>query len=203
MRITHRGLTLIETVISVCIMVVMIVMALGTFISVVKIRRTADLRLQGTGLANQLMAEIVQNSYRDPAGGTGLGPDAGETTRANYDDVDDYNNYLETTLAYKDGTAISGLSGWTRQVTVAWADPTSLAIAGSETNLKLITVTVTDPQGVKTVITSLRSATGAFDQSPGHSVTAVRWVGVELQSGTDSKAKLASGTSVSAIAAGP
>ena len=55
--------------------------------------------------------------------------------------------------------------------------------APSESGLKLITVTVTDPDDMATQICALRSRDSSFEQSPAVDMTAVTWLGAELQLG--------------------
>lgn len=200
----RTGLTLVETVLSVVIMTTMIVMALGTFGTLVKSGKTNNSRLLATALAQQLAAEIVQNPYSDPTVPNVFGLETGEAngTRANFDDVDDYNAWTESPPQLKDGTTIAGLTGWTRQVAVEWLDGDTLATSTTDKGLKKITVTVTDPQNVKTSVVTLRSSAGTYDQKPAQTTSALRWVGVELQIGSDSANKMVSGTHVLCIVPG-
>ena len=73
--------------------------------------------------------------------GSALGAESGET-RANYDDVDDYNGWTASPPELSDGTALS-LGGYTRSakiIHVVFDDPTTES--GSYTGMKRITVTV-------------------------------------------------------------
>lgn len=103
---------------------------------------------QGQLLAQGLMAEILQQAYKDPVyGNLTLGPDALELTRASYNDVDDYNGLTDTPPTNRDGTKVtagSDLNLWSRTVTVEWVSPSALtgAASASDTHCKRITVTV-------------------------------------------------------------
>ncbi len=67
---------------------------------------------------------------------------------------------------------------------VDWVTVKTVATTSqSETGLKLITVIVTDPDGVATQIRALRSRNSSFEQSPAVDLTAVTWLGAELQLG--------------------
>ena len=68
-----------------------------------------------------------------------LGPDAGEDTRAQFDDFDDYNNYVEYTQG--DTTLLSADFKITSQV--YYVNPPSMSNAGTKTYFKRIDVEVT------------------------------------------------------------
>ncbi len=203
-----RGMTLIEAAISVVIVAVLISMMVGTFGSLAKGRQSNMARNTATALATQLLSEITQNFYLDPAGFGVFGPESGEagSSRALFDDVDDYHNWTASPPQMKDGTAISGLTNWTRTVTVEHVDPDTLAPCGAaDRGVKRITVTVTDPRGIPTTVTALRAKAGACDRRSATQTTCVGWIGVELQIGGDSSTKAYSGTSVLSVvdAGGP
>jgi hypothetical protein len=196
----RRGLTLVEAVISVAVTSVLILMSLSSMGSIAKGRQVANLGYQGTLLAEQLMTEICQNAYKDPAGGTTFGPESGETTnpasRNLFDDVDDYNNWTESPPQNKDGTTIPNFTGWTRTVAVAFINPSTMAVSGTDTGVKRVTVTVTDPRGAVTTLVGLRSSNGQYDVHPAVATTCVRWVGVQLQVGSDARYGINSGAGV-------
>lgn len=102
-------------------------------------------RTRANNLARALLTEITQQAYVDPGNSPVFGPESGQT-RATYDDVDDYNGYTESPPTIQSGTkvAIPQQGTWRRNVTVVWADPTTLAPASpqAETGVKLISVTV-------------------------------------------------------------
>jgi hypothetical protein len=76
-----------------------------------------------------------------------LGPEAGEATggtRANFDDVDDYNGWSASPPVNKEGTPHANASEFMTSVTVDYVDPDDLTHAvGSEMGVKRIGVTVT------------------------------------------------------------
>ena len=196
----RRGLTLVEAVLSVAVASVLILMSLSSMGSIAKGRRVANLGYQGTMLAEQLMTEICQNAYKDPGGGTTFGPESGETTtpatRNLFEDVDDYNNWTETPPKTKDGTTIPNFTGWTRTVAVAYINPSTMAVSGTDTGVKRVTVTVTDSRGAVTTLVGLRSSSGQYDVHPAVTTTCVRWVGVQLQVGPDARYGITSGAGV-------
>jgi len=44
-------------------------------------------------LGRELMEEILSKPFDDPEGGGGMGPDGGESSRALFDNIDDYHGY--------------------------------------------------------------------------------------------------------------
>ena len=79
---------------------------------------------------------------------------------------------------------------------VEYVDPATMVAGGStDTGLKRITVTVTDPGGRTASVWALRGSAGTYDQPPPtSSTTYVAWVGLTLQIGSDASGKIVSGT---------
>jgi PKD repeat protein len=113
-------------------------------------------------LAQQLMAEIQMQAYADPDyGEDDFGLAAGKVTgnRSLWDDVDDYDGWSASPPQYKDGTALSGLVGWERSVTVDWVGPLDLSqVVGSNQGAKRIIVTVTRDDAVVARLTAIRTS---------------------------------------------
>ncbi len=135
----HQGFTLIELL----IFIVVVSAGLAGILSVMNtsVKSSADpmVRKQTVAIAESLLEEILQKSYtNDPVDG-----DTG-TTRAQFDDVDQYAGYT-TTAGITDplGAAIPSLSAYNIAPAVA-VTTTTLDGVG----VKVITVSVTGPQGV-------------------------------------------------------
>jgi MSHA pilin protein MshD len=116
--------------------------------SSVKSQYKAAERATGQWLADGMMADISQLPYQDPTlTTTACGIETGEssTSKANYDDVDDFNGWTESPPQDKTGTALSSYTGWRRSVAVVWVSPTALTAttaSSTETGCKRITITV-------------------------------------------------------------
>lgn len=100
-------------------------------------------------LAHALVGEMLELSYMQPGlTSSAIGRESGEsaTSRANYNDVDDFNGWTDAPPQNKDGSVMPNLTGWQRQVVVEWVSPTTLTQpspgASSETGMKRLTVTV-------------------------------------------------------------
>jgi hypothetical protein len=193
-------LTFVEAVLSVAITSVLILMSLSSMGSIAKGRMVATVNYQGTMLAEQLMTEICQNAYIDPNNGTALAPAANErstpASRNLFVGVGNYNGWTESPPQYKNGTTIPNFTGWTRSVAVAYINPSTMAVSGTDLGVMRITVSVTDPRGSVTTLVGLRTTGGQYDTKPGTATTCVRWVGVQLQVGSDSRYTLTSGAGV-------
>jgi Tfp pilus assembly protein PilV len=154
--------SLVEVCISLVVISVMLTAALRT-VAAARIGQAHDIdRARGAFLAETLMTEIVAQPYADPAaGGVALGPDSAEGLTGNrslFNDVDDYAGWSDSPPQYKDGSAMTGYSGWSRQVAVVWvtaADFTQTAIVDS--GVKRITVTVKHGTARVAQLVSLRS----------------------------------------------
>jgi MSHA pilin protein MshD len=112
----NQGLTYIELVIG----IIIIGIALA---GVIKAMNAALLgvsdpaqRVQAISIANSYMEEILAKSYLDPTSGTAC-PSA-PSSRNLYDNVCDYNGLHDVGAHDQDGNSISGLEGYTIDVTV-------------------------------------------------------------------------------------
>lgn len=133
-------------------------------------------------------------------GGTNyIGTETGEgtSTRADFDDVDDYDGWTASPPVERDGTAVAGYDGWTRNVTVEYINPLAPggAAVNSDAGAKRITVTVTDPRGATSSITSVRTNAGTYEQEVMSTRTYCSWVGLDLQIG-EANAALSLGASL-------
>jgi hypothetical protein len=150
-------------------------------------------RAQGTALARMLMSEILQTSYKEPVDTPSFGRESGESgsSRQNWDDVDDYDNFSESNLTRKDGTPVNNATGWSWKVNVFYVDPANpSATVNSDQGLKQIVVKVNDPQGRQTKLEALRSSFGTYDLPSTTSKTYVSHVGISLQTGPDPRARV-------------
>lgn len=158
----RRGYTLIEVAISTIIVSVTLVAALqAVAASRVNQRNTGD-RARAVQLAQTLLAEITRQSYIEPTDTPVFGRESGElnTSRAAYDDVDDYHNWSATPPQYKDGTTVPDGSGWTQEVSVQylWSTdfvpppPGSVPVGTLDSTLDALGVTLLAQGGVDTGI---------------------------------------------------
>ena len=155
-----RGFSLIEAVFSVVIVAVMFAAVMTTVAAARVVRYKTDGRSRGSTLAHDLMAEILQAAYEEPAGPAALGRDAAEgiDDRADFDDVDDYDGWTATPPELKGGTPLSLPAGWSRAVEVRWVVANNLTLtSGTETNAKRIIVTVKHNNVTMAQVTAIRT----------------------------------------------
>jgi MSHA pilin protein MshD len=137
--------TLVEIVVSTMIVGVLMVAVLNTLGGATSSSESAGNRAVALGLADDLMAEILKAKYVDPGTSPVFGPETGEsgTSRAAFNDVDDYNGWSEQPPAACDGTVVTDRSDWKRRVTVERvkaSDPTQTST--TETGVKRIRVDI-------------------------------------------------------------
>lgn len=136
---------------------------------------------RASGLARELISEILQANYADP-NGTSTGE-----TRATFDDVSDYNGLAESPPVQRSGTALSGFTGWRRAATVRLVSPTALTTtSATDEGLKEIVVTVTSNTGRTYSFTALKCRNDSTERRPANSGSHVTSVDVTLDVGTGS-----------------
>lgn len=122
------GFTLVEATVSTLIVAGLLAAALTAVTQTARSREILGERARGYLLAQEMMEEIFDKAYADPDGGTGLGPDSGETgtDRGRYDDIDDYHNLSNQPPRRLDGTAYEDLPSWRRTVRVEYVLATDM-----------------------------------------------------------------------------
>lgn len=153
-HIRHGAFSLAETLISVILVGGLMVVALNTAGASLTTRKNMSSRGVAQLLAQELMTEIVQQTYLEPTDPPIFGREAGElaTSRDLYDDVDDYDAWTASPPQNKDGTVIAGMTGWQRTVEVVWVRTNNLRLesaSGEDSGVKRITVSVFDNNDVQ------------------------------------------------------
>lgn len=145
----RRGLTVIECLIAVTILAGTVLATSYTVVAAHQQNQSADRAMHAARLARDMLEEIISKACSDPDGGGVFGPEAGETTRAQYDDVDDYDGLSEPAGALKDaeGAACTGDDqDFSRSVTVVAGQqamgPLDVSIPG-----RIVTVTLRHRSG--------------------------------------------------------
>ncbi len=184
----RHGSTMIEVVIATLLSGVVIVGALNVMGGATKTRVVIATSMEGPALANELLAEIMSQSYEDPeAPGTGgffgVGKESGETSRSTFDDVDDYLMYSESPPLDSNDLPMAQYPGWTRSVSWTYGKRSDGSFSFMPAGLTKVIVTVTSPEGAITRRYGFRWKEGALEQTPAIDTEMVTWVGAELQIG--------------------
>jgi len=113
--------------------------------------RTIDAlrRARADALAEVMLEEILSKPYADPDEVGAIGPEDDETDRADFDNVDDYNGYIESPGALADHAGLAyptAYQRFERTVSVV-AITNSVADLGGDHAGVQVTVTVSEPGG--------------------------------------------------------
>ena len=156
MRLRGRGFTLAEALIASVVLAVAVVGIMGPLSATYQQSRNQDESRIAVSLGRQLLEEIVSKPFVDPSDfSTTLGPEADESGRSAFDNVDDYNGYHDSTdssatdfIKRLDGSSLpwTGNQIYRRSVAVEYrTTPSGSATASG--NFVMVTVTVTGPSG--------------------------------------------------------
>lgn len=144
-----RGFSLIEVLIATSILSFATIAIVEAVTAGQAVTLDALHRARADALAESLLEEVLSKPYADPDGDAGFGPDAGETTRGDFDNVDDYHGYLESAGALADhaGTVYpGGYQAFDRSVSVVAMTNSVASLGGDHTGVQ-VTVTVSESGG--------------------------------------------------------
>ena len=157
---TQSGVSLIEAVLFIVVVSVALVVVLKAFD--IANQGSADplLRRQALAIAQAMLDEISAKEFGSAAtdvttDGYTAGP-VNSATRANSDDIDDYDGYDQTGIKTLSNAPLTGLENYHVHVDV---DPITAGELGTlpVTKAFRITVTVTDPSGVQLALAGYRA----------------------------------------------
>lgn len=199
-RSLPRGLTLMEVTVSTLIVGGLMVAALQSVGNMSRTTATTNQVQDGQSLAQDLLREILAQSYSEPsdAGTTTWKAESGETNRAAFDDIDDYDDWSESPVTDAAGNGLIGYSGWSRTVIVRKLNTGDYSVrtdTSTDTGLRSVTVTATSPGGKTTVLVVYRHTDGGTKQRISTNTDTVSWVGCTLKLGENAPSTMS--TSVS------
>ncbi len=146
LRTKHKGFSLAEAMVATVVLGIAAAGVLLPFTSGAAVRAEGMRRTLGAKLAGDLMEEIILKPFHDPDGSSydySPGPDAGEITLADFDNVDDFDGYAEPQGQVKDvsGTVFtdSNYANFSREVSCEYVRAPQESEAGE---LKFIRATV-------------------------------------------------------------
>ncbi len=147
-RHAQRGVTLIELVVAITIVAIAAVAVLGAMASITTRGANTMVRQQAVAIADAYLEEILLQPVSPPSGA------AAPTSRASFNDVDEYNGLLDVGARDQFGNALPNLSNYT--VSVAVVQTTALPNI-TAANARRIDVSVTDPTGLTVVLSGYRT----------------------------------------------
>jgi prepilin-type N-terminal cleavage/methylation domain-containing protein len=154
--VRHRGLTLVESLLASAILAFAVVAVSEAVIAGQMQAIDALHRARAVELGEALMEEVLRLAYADPDG-------VGEVGRANFDDLQDFNGFNETSGTLSDANGIAydmPYQSFSRSVSVVPANAGSgINVAGLGGPLMGLTITVTvrDAAGAIWTLTRFRA----------------------------------------------
>ena len=97
------GFTLVEALLASAILAMAIAAITAPFTAAARNEQADGRRTVAVCLANEIMEEIISKPFDDPDGKSDVGPEAGESARESFDNIDDYHRYEETAGNIVDG----------------------------------------------------------------------------------------------------
>lgn len=150
MKKQTAAFTLIELIVTI-LFASMAILALVMILeeSLKNLERQKRIRAAGV-LAEELLNEIRSKKYEDPQFPTNFGPEiwAGETNRLAYDDVDDYDGWIQSPPRTVEGLFLPGVTAFTWQTVVENVpenDFNAPAVPDKSTDFKRITTVISGP----------------------------------------------------------
>jgi hypothetical protein len=151
---------MVEVVVSALLVGVVLIGAMDCVGAVIRGRLGVGNSGKAAQLLRQLMSEILEQDYLEPFDPPAFGLESPESTtvRIDWDDVDDYHLWSASPPQDRSGTPLSNLTGWQREVSVEWVDPSNPATTVvSDQGVKRITVTVRRDGNILAQETALRT----------------------------------------------
>ncbi len=119
-----RGLTLAEALLAATVLAITVVAITVPFTAAARNEQVNARMVLATVLAEDLLEEILSKPFRDPDGPGSAGPEPGETGRAQFDNVDDYDGYVEAEGGIVDAAGApvtdAAATGLSRSVTATY-----------------------------------------------------------------------------------
>ncbi|HDZ22796.1 hypothetical protein LCGC14_0321110 [marine sediment metagenome] len=128
----RTGFTLAESLLAITLLAVGVIAITMPFTAGAQNEQDDVRRMLGAALAQEMMEEILAKPFNDPDGASAPGPETGESSRAAFDNIDDYHGYDESagsvTNAYGIALSEAAATDLSRHVSVAY-----IYVAGQDT----------------------------------------------------------------------
>ena len=142
-RSDRRGFILVEVTIAYLLLTVALIALLPVFVLAIKAGKSTEQLQTATYLSQELLEEVRlrkwdQNSASTPGHistpSTSIGPDAGETDKTKFNDIDDFNGLSESPPKDPLNNSMADFSVYTRAVTVGYIDSSGVAVSTPATS---------------------------------------------------------------------
>lgn len=175
---------MLEVVVSLFLVATILLVSLTASANVMRNRASAVTSVQGQILAGYFLDEISSLEFRDLSDDALFGPepDESDSDRTSFDDVDDYHGFSQVTPTFRDGQSILGYDNWSVRVRInplGISESTLRFVPDLSSQIRLIGVSVTSPQGETSTFRSMVSIT-PLDRPPSSSFERVRRVDVHF-----------------------
>jgi MSHA pilin protein MshD len=144
-----RAFTLVEVLLTILIVGVGLVATMRALPVALRMSEASRQSMEAQQLATEMLSEIALLPFEDPDGSPGFGRETGESsaTRADFDDIDDYDAWTACPPESRDGTTNTDLAAYRRSVNVYSVDVNDFTrvLADGSTDAKRITVTISCP----------------------------------------------------------
>lgn len=157
-----RGFILVEVTVAYVLLAFALVALMPVFVLAIRTGTKTEELQTATYLSTELLEEIRLRRWDEltPASPvhisapSPLGPDAGETDKSRFDDVDDFNGWTEAGALDPMGAALPDFKSYTRTAAVSYVDANMNASVAA-TDYKMVTVCTSMPQMSPVCLNSL------------------------------------------------
>lgn len=152
----RRGLTLVEAMTAAVVLSVAVIAVSQAMVAGQMQTYDALHRQRAMALADALIEEIVRLPYDDPDGTTTFGPDPGESSRAQFDDINDFHGFSQSAGALTNAAGVlydPAYQQFSRSVSVSAGSQTVAGLGAAYPGVT-VQVTVTDAAGTSWTVTA-------------------------------------------------
>ena len=165
-RRVRAAFSLVETVLSSLLVGSVLTVALSSVGATFFTQQQIADRARALQLVDDMAAELFDKPYCGPtdtcASPGPSGDDAGTNRTATFDDIDDFNNLVDSPIRDGAGNALAGWTGWTRRVRCEYVEANNWTqTRGTDAGVKRLTITVDNGKGV--VVSSAFYRTNAWN----------------------------------------
>lgn len=183
---TRRGFSLVEAMLALVLASGALIAALNVVAASARAEAYARERATGDTLVAEVMADVLATAFEQPGWVGSFGrnaAEAGVTSRAGFNDVDDFDTWVEAPPKDFDGASRADLDGWSVAVTVArvsLANPEGSTVTYDS---RVKRVTVQAKRGDRVIASQSAYRTAAWDDARSGIRTAAAPVGVDASGG--------------------